>query len=316
MREFACSARLVIGLLIACAGCVARADVPTVPITIYAAGSLARPLRAALDSIAAAGGPRVQLEVMGSREILRAVTGLGKTPDIIVSADADELEREMIPGYVTTSTTFARNRVVLALSARSTKAANVTAANWAESVAGGSLKVARADPGRAPLGYRTQIVWKLAEAVLQRPGLAIKLAAASPESLLRGNESDLVALLESGDADAAWCYESLARSLKLKYVLLGDHIDLGSEADSLLYLRAVVRIPGERPGDSVVVAGMPIRYGMAVVTNGPDVIGATVLRDRLLDSNSTRIMRRAGLNVLDTLRVTTLSSKLKLTPTQ
>ena len=125
-----------------------------------------------------------------------------------------------------------------------------------------------------------------------------------------------MALLESGDADAAWCYESLARSLKLKYVLLGDHIDLGSEADSLLYLRAVVRIPGERPGDSVVVAGMPIRYGMAVVTNGPDVIGATVLRDRLLDSNSTRIMRRAGLNVLDTPRVTTLSSKLKLTPTQ
>jgi hypothetical protein len=75
----------------------------------------------------------------------------------------------------------------------------------------------------------------------------------------------------------------------------------------------VVRIAGERPGDSVVVAGMPIRYAMAVVTNGPDVIGATILRDRLLDSASTRIMRRAGLNVLDTPTVTTLASKLNLT---
>ena len=72
--------------------------------TIYAAGSLARPLRAALDSIAATGGPRVQMEVMGSRELLRAVTALGKTPDLIVSADADELERVMIPAYATTTT--------------------------------------------------------------------------------------------------------------------------------------------------------------------------------------------------------------------
>jgi molybdate/tungstate transport system substrate-binding protein len=287
MSEFTSRAVRAAVLWLACAGCAARADVPSVPMTIYAAGSLVRPLRAALDSIAATGGPRVQLEVMGSREILRAVTGLGKTPDLIVSADADELERVMIPGYVTTTTTFARNRVVLALSAKSTK--------------------------RAPLGYRTQIVWKLAEAVLQRPGLAAKLAAASPDALMRGNESDLAALLESGDADGAWCYESLAKALNLKYVLLGDHIDLGSPADSLLYLRAVVRIPGERPGDSVVVAGMPIRYAMAVVTNGPDVIGATILRDRLLDSASTRIMRRAGLNVLDTPTVTTLASKLNLT---
>jgi molybdate/tungstate transport system substrate-binding protein len=313
MSEFTSRAVRAAVLLLACAGCAARADVPSVPMTIYAAGSLVRPLRAALDSIAATGGPRVQLEVMGSREILRAVTGLGKTPDLIVSADADELERVMIPGYVTTTTTFARNRVVLALSAKSTKAASTTQANWAETVAGGGLKIARADPARAPLGYRTQIVWKLAEAVLQRPGLAAKLAAASPDALMRGNESDLAALLESGDADGAWCYESLAKALNLKYVLLGDHIDLGSPADSLLYLRAVVRIAGERPGDSVVVAGMPIRYAMAVVTNGPDVIGATILRDRLLDSASTRIMRRAGLNVLDTPTVTTLASKLNLT---
>jgi molybdate/tungstate transport system substrate-binding protein len=309
MRELKFRAGIFGGLLFAAIGCAARAEVPSLPITIYAAGSLARPLRAALDSIAAAGGPRVQLEIMGSREILRALSGLGKTPDLIVSADADELEREMIPGFVTTSTTFARNRVVLAISARSPSAAGVTQANWAEVVSSGSLKVARADPGRAPLGYRTQIVWKLAEAVLQRPGLAAKLAAAAPASLVRGNESDLVALLESGDADVAWCYESL----KLKYVQLGDHIDLGSAADSLLYMRAAVRVSGDRPGDSVVIAGMPIRYAMAVVTNGPDVIGATVLRDRLLDSNSKRIMRRAGLDVLDTPRVTTLASKLNLT---
>jgi molybdate/tungstate transport system substrate-binding protein len=313
MSEFTSRAPLIVGLFVALAGCTAKADAPAIPMTVYAAGSLARPLRAALDSIAATGGPRVRLEVMGSREILRAVMSLGKTPDLIVSADADELEKKLIPGFVTTSHTFARNRIVLALSPQSTKAAGVTDANWADMAGSGALKIARADPARAPLGYRTQIVWKLAETEFQRPGLYGKLAAASPEALLRGNESDLAALLVSGDADAAWCYESLARSLGIKYVTLGEHIDLGSDNDSSYYARGIVRIASDRPGDSMSVAGTPIRYAIAVVTNGPDVISATVLRERLLDSNSARVMRRAGLDVLAAPRVTTLSMKLNLT---
>lgn len=300
MTAFWRSGRLFVGLWLSVAGCRGANDSSTVPMTVYAAGSLARPLRAALDSIAATGGPTVRLEVMGSREILRAITGLGKTPDLVVSADADELERELIPRFVGASTTFARNRVVLALSSQSRVADTITQANWADVLAVGALQVARADPARAPLGYRTQLVWKLAEAELERPGLASRLSALSPDAMMRGNESDLAALLESGSADAAWCYESLARSLHIKYVTLGDHIDLGTDADSLRYGRVSVRIAGDRPGDSVRVAGKPIRYAMAVVSKGPDMIRATLLRDRLLDSASVRIMRRAGLDVLDT----------------
>lgn len=300
MTAFWRSGRLFVGLWLTIAGCRAARDSSAVPMTVYAAGSLARPLRAALDSIAATGGPTVRLEVMGSREILRAITGLGKTPELVVSADADELERELIPRFVGASTTFARNRVVLALSSHSRVADTITQANWADVLAVGTLQVARADPARAPLGYRTQLVWKLAEAELKRPGLANRLSALSPDAMMRGNESDLAALLESGSADAAWCYESLARSLHIKYVTLGDHIDLGTEADSLRYGRVSVRIAGDRPGDSVLVAGKPIRYALAVVSKGPDMIRATLLRDRLLDSGSVRIMRRAGLDVLDT----------------
>ena len=304
MTEFPHRRRLLVGAMLLLTGCRASSDATTRPMTVYAAGSLARPLRAALDSIAATGGPTVRLEVMGSREILRAITNLGKAPDLVVSADADELERELIPRFAGASTTFARNRVVLALSSRSRVADTITQANWADVLATGTLQIARADPARAPLGYRTQMVWKLAEAELQRAGLAGRLSALSPDAMMRGNESDLAALLESGSSDAAWCYESLARSLHLKYVTLGDHIDLGSTADSALYDRVSVRIAGDRPGDSILVAGKPIRYAMAVVTSGTDPIRATLLRDRLLDSASVRIMRRAGLDVLDTPRTT------------
>ena len=295
----------VIATLTACArGEPARGET-----TVFAAGSLARPLRAALDSIAESDGSTVRLEIMGSREILRAVTSLGRTPDLIVSADADELEQTLIPAYVTSSTTFASNRVVLALSPRRAVSDSVTPVNWADVAGSGTIRIARADPARAPLGYRTQMVWQLAERALARPGLAARLAAASPEALMRGNESDLAALLESGDADAAWCYESLARSLKIPYVRIGDAVDLGAVADSAIYRLATVRIAGDKPGDSITVVGTPIRYAIAVLTNGRDVIGATMLRTRLLDSVSVRVMRRIGLDVLDAPRMVTTAAR-------
>ncbi|MES3035199.1 MAG: extracellular solute-binding protein [Gemmatimonadota bacterium] len=294
----------VLSLLAFGTACTSK-DAPRTTTTVFAAGSLARPLRAALDSIEAGGGATVQLEVMGSRELLRAITSLGRTPDLVVSADADELEAALIPGFVTSSTVFARNRVVLALSPKRAISDTVTTINWADVASSGALRIARADPGRAPLGFRTQMVWQLAESSLQRPGLAARLAAASPQELMRGNESDLAALLESGDADAAWCYESLARSLNVPYVRLGDAVDLGSDADSVAYRSAAVRIAGAAPGDSVTVTGTPIRYAIAVLKAGPDVIGATMLRTRLLDSNSVRIMRRIGLDVLENPRVVT-----------
>lgn len=295
----------LLALLAGCAG----SEAPRMETTVFAAGSLARPLREALDSISAAGGPAVRLEIMGSRELLRAVTSLGRTPDLIVSADAEELEQALIPDFVTSSTTFATNRVVLALSPKRALSPKLTAMNWADVAASGSLRIARADPARAPLGYRTQLVWQLAERALARPGLAARLAAASPVALMRGNESDLVALLESGDADAAWCYESLARALKIPFVRLGDAVDLGSVADSATYRIATIRIAGSRPGDSITVTGIPIRYAIAVLTDGRDVIAATLLRERLLDSASVRIMRRVGLDVLNApLAVTTAAN--------
>ena len=307
MQHIVNRALVVLAVLMGTTACTTTRSDAADPVTVFAAGSLARPLRAALDSIAASGGPTARMEIMGSREMLRAITTLGRTPDLIVSADADELERTLIPDFVHSSTTFARNRVVLALSPRSANASTVTASNWADRLALGDLHVARTDPARAPLGYRTQLVWQLAEARLQRPGLAVRLAAASPDALLRGNESDLAALLESGDADAAWCYESLARSLHITFVALGDSIDLGTDADSLRYASASVRVPGTRPGDSVTMIGTPIRYAMAVAVKAPALQRATGLRDRLLDAASRRIMRRIGLDVVDRPRVTTAS---------
>jgi molybdate/tungstate transport system substrate-binding protein len=296
-----CALLAVAGLLTACK----QAAAPPATLSVYAAGSLARPLRAALDTIAALGGPRVNLEVMGSREMIRAITQLGRMPDLLVSADADEVEARLMPTYVSTSTTFAVNRVVLALSPQSRAAKGITAQNWTQAATARGLRIARADPGRAPLGYRTQLVWQLAELETGRKGLAAQLAATSPETLVRGNEADLAALLESGDADAAWCYESLARAMNLTYVKLGDRIDLGSTSEARTYRSVSVRTSGTTSADSVTVEGQPIRYTIAVVATGRDDSRAVFLRDRLVDEVGSRVMRRIGLSVLDTVFIAT-----------
>src|SRR6185503_12455977 len=48
------------------------------PLVVFTAGSLARPMRAALDSFAATTGVRYEMESAGSLETARKLTELGK----------------------------------------------------------------------------------------------------------------------------------------------------------------------------------------------------------------------------------------------
>ncbi len=286
-------------LLALVAGC-GWTDGGTPTVTVFAAGSLARPLRAVVDRLEARSGTRIQLEFMGSVDAVRAVTDLGRSPDLLILADADALERGLLPGHASWSATFARNRVVLALSPMLQKERRPTAKDWVERLARDTYRIARADPARAPLGYRTFIVWQLAERATGRAGLAAALARHSPAQFVRGSEADLAALLESGQADAAWCYESLARSMRLDYVVLGDAIDLGSVRDSLRYAEVVVRVPGATPADSVEVRGAPIRYGLTIPAVAQRPAEARRVLDALHDAGTLEALRAEGLDMLGT----------------
>lgn len=267
-------------------------------VTVFAAGSLARPLRAVVGDIEQRTGTRIRLELMGSLDAIRAVTELGRTPDLLILADAEALEQGLIPTHTAWSATFARNRVVLALSPSLQKERRPTSSTWARMLAESSYRIARADPARAPLGYRTELVWQLAERSTGIRGLAATLAEHSPPAYMRGSEADLAALLESGQADAAWCYESLARAMQLDYVVLGDAIDLGSVRDSARYAEVSVRIPGATPAESVTVRGAPIRYGLTIPRAAAHPREARAIVAALHDPAVVRAMREQGLDML------------------
>src|SRR5579875_1578610 len=68
-------------LLVGCSHANGRSDTP---LTIFTAGALARPLRAAADSFARVA---VALESAGSLETARKITDLGEMPDVVAVAD-------------------------------------------------------------------------------------------------------------------------------------------------------------------------------------------------------------------------------------
>jgi molybdate/tungstate transport system substrate-binding protein len=273
-------------------------------LVVFNAGSLALPLRAALDSFAvAAGGVTIYQESAGSLETARKITELGHVADIVAVADYEVIPNLLMPAHATWYAQFARNRMVLAYTARSRGSAGVGPSTWWQVVTRPGVEMGRADPDRDPNGYRTLLVFHLAEVHHGRPGLARELLAAAPLRNVRPKEADLVALLQAGELDYIWSYESMAQAAGLQYVQLPREIDLSDPAHSSAYATASVRVAGRTRHDSVTVRGQPILYALTIPRNAPHAALAREFVAFLASEAGRRALRGARLDALDTIRV-------------
>ncbi len=267
-------------------------------VVLFTAGSLARPVRAALDSFATRSGVTVQQENAGSLETARKLLDLDRIPDVIALADYEIFPRLLVPGQTSWYAKFARNRMVIAYSDRSKDASRVTASNWWQVLTRPGVEVGRSDPNLDPAGYRALLVFQLAERLYQRPGLAAALAAATPRRNVRPKSADLTALVQAGELDYAWEYESVARDAGLRYVRLPERLDLGEPADSAFYAEARVRVLGNGATDSLEFRGAPIVYGLSIPTKAPHERVAERFVAFLFSDTGARILRAAALDVL------------------
>jgi molybdate/tungstate transport system substrate-binding protein len=269
------------------------------PLVVFNAGSLSPPLRAALDTLAAREHFTVEQEAAGSLESARKLTELQRIPDIIAVADYEVFPSILMPVHATWYARFARNRMVLAYTDRSSGAAEITPENWWRVITRPGVEVGRAEPNVDPAGYRTLMVWQLAERHYKEPGLASRLAENSGPRNVRPKSADLVALLQSNDLDYAWEYESVALQLGLRYVRLPEQIDLGSPADSANYAQAVVRVAGRSRSDTLTLRGQPIVYALSIPKGAPHPELAARVVTWLLAPEGRRILRAKQLDVLD-----------------
>ncbi len=253
-----------------------------VPLVVFAAGSLIAPfdaLEAAFE--AQVPGIDVRAEYHGSIQVIRHATELHEPIDVVTTADAS-----LIPMLMTGATDpetgrpyadwyirFASNRLTLAYQRDSKYAAELTADNWPAVLARPDVKVGIADPRFDAAGYRAFMAVALAQ---ERDrdytyfGKLFKDQFTQPVTLflddevdtvtvpevletrsgahvvLRGASIQLVALLESGDLDYAFEYESVIRQHGLAMLRLPDEENLGSAEHEADYGRVQVNLDFQR----------------------------------------------------------------------
>ena len=261
---------LLIGALILASFQVSFPQANTGPLVILHAGSLTVPLNRLMSAFQESHpGVRFAAEGSGSRTAARKVSELGRLADIVMSADYTVIDELLIPEFADWNIEFARNTMVVAYTDRSAYADEIRPDNWYEVLTRPGVIYGHSDPDVDPCGYRTLMVWQLAEKHYQIPGLYQKLVDHCPPGNVRPKSVELIALLQSGDMDYAFEYRSVAVQHGLKFVELPDEIDLSRAEYADFYAEAKVPISGEAPGTTITKIGKPIVYGMTIPKNAP-----------------------------------------------
>jgi molybdate/tungstate transport system substrate-binding protein len=188
--------------------------------------------------------------------------------------------------------------MVLMYTPKSKFASTIDSTNWFRILESKGVQTGRADPALDPNGYRSLIVMKLAEQYYKQPGLADRLVTNSSAHIVRPKEVDLMGLLQAGEIDYAWSYESVAQAANLPYVTLPRAIDLSDPTMAEQYARATVRIPGRSPADTVELRGEPILYAFSVPRSAPHKALGEKFAAFLLSDAGKRILAREHLDPL------------------
>lgn len=250
---------------------------PAAQLVVFAASSLG----AAFGELAerferAHPGVRVQLECGGSLWLVRRLLELGARCDVLALADAELFEEiQGLRARTDEPQRFARDRLVLAFREGAPGVELVRAGRWYDALLAPGVRFGRADERAAPVGYRTLLCWRLAEAHYGLAGLAARLEQACPPARVRSSLGALSALLVAGELDYAFTYGAAARAAGLAVQGLPREIDFSEPALAERYGAVSLELGGGGPGSGLWLRGSPVRYAMACVraSGEPELAG-------------------------------------------
>lgn len=261
---------------------------------VFIAGSLTIPFKAvAAEYNKLYPGVEVLIEGAGSATTIRKVTELNRECGVIGSADYKIVPKLMFPDYGDWYIIFASNQMVLCYTGESKHADLINENNWYEILQRDGVMYGRSDPDQDPCGYRTLMVWQLAELYYDVQGIYNRLFGAKGD-IMRAKSVDLIALLQSGDLDYAFEYISVANQHGLKYVQLPEQINLSSAEHEEFYARAKVSIKGTEPGKMIELEGEPILYAVTIPNNYPDKKKAVSFVEFLLSEEGVKALENSG----------------------
>jgi molybdate/tungstate transport system substrate-binding protein len=293
--------RLSIGPCLACAlvcvflACKSR----TTEVVVFHASSLSAVLGEASEAFRKTNPQiRIRLEPSGSQVATRKVSELGMRADIVAVADAALIDKMMIPAHASWNAVFATNEIVLAHKDHSKWTDQITVQNWPDILVRAGLRLGRADPDTAPIGYQTLMVWQLAESsgIYAAAGVQLseRLKAQCSKDHVVHDEAELLALLESRSIDYAFLFRSTAEDHHLKILALPPEINLSRQDQATRYQSAQVEIRMKQGQGSARIVGAPVTYGLTIPNRAPHPAAAARFAAFLFADAGRRLFQRRG----------------------
>lgn len=305
-------------------------------LTVFTAGSLSQPfsdmngqdLKAKFE----AAHPNVEVQVTsgGSAEMIRRVTDLNQTCDILAVADYSLIPLNMInvtKSSASYSIQFAKNSMILAYTNHSAHHDIINETNWFNVLSMSDVKFGFSNPNDDPCGYRAQIVMLLAQQyydnytiyqnlVLNNTNMigvthdavngtyTVKVpsdlvATNTNKIMIRSAEIDLTSALELGSIDYLFIYESVASlhaSSGERCLQLPMQINLNNSIYASSYSKVRVTQFADSSNASLVktIKGGAIVYGVTIPSNSKHPALALEFMQMLLGSGGQATMKAAG----------------------
>ncbi|NVO02346.1 MAG: tungstate ABC transporter substrate-binding protein WtpA [Bacteroidetes bacterium] len=264
-------------------------------LTIFHAGSLSVPMKEIAGEFMKEN-PKVtiQMESAGSVECARKITELKKPCDIMASADYKVIDKILIPDFADWNIKFASNEMAIVYTDKSRRSSEINKENWYKIMLDKNIQIGRADPNSDPCGYRAVLVSMLAEKYYKQVGLANQILK-KDKGNIRPKETDLLALLETGNVDYIFLYRSVAEQHKLKYFTLPDEINLKKTALNELYNSVSIEINGKKPGEKITQKGEAMVYGITIPKSSPNKkVALAFVKFLLSKEKGMAIMEKLG----------------------
>ncbi len=262
---------------------------------IFHAGSLAVPFKEMSEAFTTKY-PKilVEREAAGSRTCARKITDLNRPCDVMASADYTVIEDVLFPDYADWNISFATNEMAIMYRSDSMCSKEINSRNWYRILLRQGVEYGHSDPDSDPCGYRSQLVWQLAEKHYKVPGLYQNLREKCPRRNVRPKETDLIAMLEVGQIDYLFIYRSVCEQHHMPFIALPDEINLKSADYKDLYRQAKIKITGKSPDEFIEKVGEPMVYGITVPKNAPNREAAIRFVAFVVGPEGQKIMRSNG----------------------
>jgi tungstate transport system substrate-binding protein len=291
--------------------------VATKPLIIFNAGSLTNSFtKVAVLYAKAHPDTDVQIYSGATSAMIDKITKNGEKSDILGSADAVLIPKQMFPTYADYYVKFAKNSMVLMYTNQSKYANEITSDNWYKILERDGVRVVTSDPNTDPGGYRAYQAVKLAERYYGLDNIfstiigshskittsavdgayVIDVTNANPDGkglIIAATGPKPIDLLKAGSADYYLGYMNTAVENKVSYISLPPEMDLSNPAMADKY--ATVKIKRTLGTGTTLETGIPIEYGITVPTVAVNPSAGIQFIQLLLSSDGQAILTGNGL---------------------